>query len=268
MPNFDLSSLIETYERDGYISGVQIVDKETAARHRAALEAAEARIGPVHYKPKIHTVLRSPLELATLPHVLDIVERMIGPDILLHNVTYIIKEPGSTSHVSWHQDLTFWGLSHDDQVSMWLALSPATATTGCMRMIPGSHLNGRIDHEVTEDEDNVLFLGQTVSGIDEAEAVMCPLEPGEASFHHGWTLHASMPNAGDDRRIGVNVQYLGAHVRQLKDDQDTAMLVRGTDRFGHFGTDYPAETDLDPAAIARQVELENRYKSIAGSTGT
>ncbi len=150
---------------------------------------------------------------------------------------------------------------------MWLALSPATATTGCMRMIPGSHLNGRIDHEVTDYEDNVLFLGQTVSGIDEADAVMCPLEPGEASFHHGWTLHASMPNAGDDRRIGVNVQYLGAHVRRLKDEHDTAMLVRGTDRFGYFGADYPAETDLDPAAIARQVELENRYKSIAGSTG-
>jgi len=190
---------------------------------------------------------------------------LLGPDILLHNVTYIVKEPKTGSHVSWHQDLTYWGLSHDDQVSMWLALSPATEASGCMRMIPGSHRQGRIEHETTEDETNVLFQGQTVNGVDEDAAVMCPLAPGEASFHHGWTLHASMPNRSNDRRIGLNVQYLAAHVRQTKHDLDTAILVRGQDWFGHFGTDIPATSDLDPAAIARQAELEARYRETAGA---
>ena len=79
-----------------------------------------------------------------------------------------------------------------------------------------------------------VLQGQTVSGINESDARLCPLAPGEATFHHGWTLHASMPNRSADRRIGLNVQYLATHVRQTKHDQDTAMLVRGRDDYGHF----------------------------------
>jgi len=95
--------------------------------------------------------------------------------------------------------------------------------------------------------------------------VMCTLEPGEASFHHGWTLHSSMPNNSKDRRIGLNAQYLAPHVSQTKHDIDSAMLVRGRDNFKHFLEDIPAEIDLDPAAVARQVELETRYIEIAGN---
>lgn len=265
MTGIDLQGLRRRYRRDGYISGIEILSLEAAAGHRAAMEAAESKIGSLHYKTKVHTILRSPLRLATMPDVLDIVEALIGPDILLYNVTYIVKEAGSPSHVSWHQDLTYWGLSHDDQVSMWLALSAATPETGCMRMIPGSHQRGRLDHRSTEDRTNVLLQGQTVPDVDESEAVMCPLKPGEASFHHGWTLHASMPNHGTDRRIGLNVQYLAAHVSQTKHDLDSAMLVRGRDRYHHFAPDTPADIDLDPAAMARQVELEDRHRQIAGS---
>lgn len=258
-------SLKQRYECDGYLSGVDLITPTEAAGHRAVMEDAETQFGPLHYKSKVHTILRSPMELATLPGVLDIVEQLIGPDILLYNVTYVVKDPGSTAHVSWHQDLTYWGLSHDDQVSMWLALSPATAESGCMRMLPGSHRTGRHAHETTEDDSNVLFQGQTVHGISEDDAVMCPLQPGQASFHHGWTLHASMPNLSNDRRIGLNVQYIAPHIRQTKNDHDTAILVRGEDGYHHFGEDLPAATDLDPAAIARQVELENRhYNDIAG----
>lgn len=265
MVEIDLQSLKQSYERDGYISGVDILSAENAAHHRKTMEDAEAKFGSLHYKTKVHTILRSPLELATLPRVLEIIEQLIGPNILLYNVTYIVKEAGSQSHVSWHQDLTYWGLSHDDQVSMWLALSPATAESGCMRMVSGSHVHGRLEHEITEDEANVLLQGQTVCGVNEDDAVMCPLQPGQASFHHGWTLHASMPNRSDDRRIGLNVQYLAAHVHQTKHDLDSAMLVRGEDKYHHFAEDIPAETNLEPAAIARQAELETRHKKIAGT---
>lgn len=264
MAEYDLAKIKSDYDQDGYVSGIEFLNEAEAEHHRQKLEAAEADFGNMHYKSKIHTLLTSPLELTTMPKVLDIVEQMIGPDILLYNATYIIKEPNTLSHVSWHQDLTYWGLSHDDQVTLWLALSPATEESGCMRMIPGSHTNGVYEHEATQDEANVLLQGQTVQGIDESKAVMCQLNTGEASFHHGWTLHASMPNNSNDRRIGLNIQYLASHVRQTKHDMDTAMLVRGEDKYNHFGTDIPAESDLDPIAIKRQAELEARYIEIAG----
>lgn len=254
----------DRYERDGFLNGVDIIDREQVLSERRAMELAEARIGPLHYRAKIHTLLLSPLRLATLPSVLDLVEQLIGPDILLYNVTYIVKEPDAASHVSWHQDLTYWGLSHDDQVSMWLALSPATEQSGCMRMVPGSHRWGRAEHVATRDPSNVLLQGQTVRGVDESLALACPLEPGQASFHHGWTLHASGPNRSEDRRIGLNVQYLATHVRQTKQSTDTAVLVRGEDRFRHFGIDTVAQTDLDPVALARQAALDASYRAIAG----
>lgn len=260
----DLDEMTARYERDGFLSPVDIVTPAEAAEHRAALEAAEAKIGPLHYKSKAHTILRSPLALATKKEVLDLVERMIGPDILLYNATYIIKEPQTDAHVSWHQDLTFWGLSDDQQVTLWLALSPATEQSGCMRMVPGSHRQGVFAHETGQDASNVLYQSQTVAGVTEETAVMCPLAPGQASFHHGWTLHASMPNRSMDRRIGLNVQYLATATRQTKHALDTAMLVRGTDQHRHFQADIPAERDLDPAALKRQAELEARYVATVG----
>lgn len=266
MRDFPTNEAADIYARDGYVSGVPILTPDETAHHRARLEAAEAQIGGLHYKAKVHTILTSPMELATHPKVLDLVEAMIGPNILLFNVTYIIKEPRSPAHVSWHQDLTFWGLSHDDQVTLWLALSPATAASGCMRMVPGSHTSGRRHHDVGKDATNVLLQAQTVADVAEETAVMCPLAPGEASFHHGWTLHASMPNVSDDRRIGLNVQYIAPHVRQTKHDMDTAILVRGVDEYGHFGTDLPATQDLDPEAVARHERLDQLYRETAGTT--
>jgi ectoine hydroxylase-related dioxygenase (phytanoyl-CoA dioxygenase family) len=266
MTDTSLQQLRDSYQRDGFVSGVKILSESEVLRHRTAMETAEATFGPLHYEGKVHTILRSPHELATHSNVLDVVERFIGPNILLHNVTYIIKEPGSGSFVSWHQDLTYWGFSHDDQVSMWLALSPATVSSGCMRMIPGSHVHGPLDHETIRNDSNVLFNGQTVAGVRENDAVVCALEAGQASFHHGWTLHSSDPNKSNDRRIGLNVQFLATHMRQTKTHSDSAMLVRGRDEFGHFAQDIAATSDLDPVAVARQKELQARYKSIAGST--
>ena len=255
----------ERFHKDGYLSPVRFFTGDEAAAHRAALEAAEAKAGPLHYRPKIHTVMRSPFAIATDERVLDAVEALIGPDILLHNVTYIVKEPASDAHVSWHQDLTFWGFSGDDLVTLWVALSPATEESGCMRMVPGSHRLGRQDHDLTADKTNVLLQGQTVRDVAEESAVMCPLEPGEASFHHGWNLHASMPNRSADRRIGLNIQYLATHLRQTKHQADSAVLVRGEDRYGNFGRDIPAAADLEPDALARLERLEKLYKETAGT---
>ena len=262
----ELGRIADRYARDGYVSGVRIMGEETAAVHRRRLEEAEAQVGLLHYKAKVHTVLRSPFELASDPRALDLVEAILGPNILLHNVTYIIKEPHSKAHVSWHQDLTYWGFDCDDQVSMWLALAPATDRSGCMRMIPGSHRQGNFEHSTGAlDADNVLLQGQTVNGVDEARAVHCHLRPGEASFHHGRTLHASMSNNSDDRRIGLNVQYLATHVRQVKHDRDTTILLRGVDEYRNFGEDVPAAHDLDVVALQRFEELDRQYKETAGS---
>ena len=256
----------ETYQRQGYLSPIDVIDEADAVLHRKAMERAEAELGNVHYLAKMHTVLRSPAELASHPRVLDVVEQLIGPDILVYNVTYIIKEANTATHVSWHQDLTYWGLDRDDQVSLWLALSDASVAAGCMRVIPGSHQQGRLEHITGEDDpDNVLFQNQRVADIDESRSMACPLHPGQASLHHGWLLHASAPNTTNDRRIGLNVQYVAPQVRQTKLPGYTAWLVRGEDRYGHYPADVPASRDLDPVALEQRAQIERLHYDIAAS---
>jgi len=256
----------EQYLQQGFLSPVDIIDSAEAARHRQQLEQAEARLGPLHYRAKMHTVMTSPAALASHPAVLDVVEQLIGPDILVYNTTYIVKQANTPTHVSWHQDLTYWGLDSDDQVSLWLALSDASVESGCMRMIPGSHRLGRQQHILgEEDENNVLFQNQRVADIDESQAVACALKPGQASLHHGWLLHASAPNQTNDRRIGLNVQYIAPQVRQTKQSGYTAWLVRGEDRYGHYPDEIPATVDFDPAALARRDEMERLHIDISAN---
>ncbi|MED5406702.1 MAG: phytanoyl-CoA dioxygenase family protein, partial [Pseudomonadota bacterium] len=169
----DSIDVAEKFASDGFVSPLEILSVEEAADHRRRMEEAEAEFGKLHYQYKAQTILSSPYELAIHPRVLDAVEQMIGPDILLYSAGYIIKEPHSAGHVSWHQDLTYWGFSEDAQVSLWLALSPATPESGCMRMLPGSHRGGRLKHQVTDDSTNILYQGQTVSDVDEDDAVLC-----------------------------------------------------------------------------------------------
>ena len=75
-----------------------------------------------------------------------------------------------------------------------------------------------------------------------------------------------MPNISSERRIGLNVQYLATHTHQTKHKNDSAILVRGQDRFNYFSKDIPASTDLDPAAMKRQGELEKLYIETAGNS--
>lgn len=262
-PLNDSAELRASYERDGFVSGVPITSAEQAAAHRVLLEDAEDQLGgSLHYVDKAHTALRSPFELATLPAVLDAVEALIGPNILLYNSTYIIKEPGAPTKVNWHQDLTYWGLADSEaQVSMWLALAPATAESGAMLMLPGSHTKGAADHDTNSEDGNLLLLGQHIPTVDDSGAVLCSLEPGEASFHHGWTIHSSQPNVSADRRIGLNVQYLAPHNHMAKGVPASAMLVRGGDSHGHFSLDQPAPHQPDQDTLARWREADAQMKA-------
>ena len=126
-------------------------------------------------------------------------------------------------------------------------------------MIPGSHKNGFFEHHSTEDKNNVLSRGQTVKDIDINKAVSCPLEPGEVSFHHGLTLHASQPNFSNDRRIGLNFQFISTDMKQLKSKNDSAICIRGEDKHKNFKTDKVAKDDFDHEAYQHLLELNNHY---------
>ncbi len=247
----------EAYRRDGAVFPIAVMSEAAARAHRGRLEAAEAERGTLHYMVKPYLVFSSAREIALDPVLLDAVEDILGPDILLWNSGYVIKQAQDRHHVSWHQDLTYWGLDSDKLVSAWVALTPATPANGGMRYLPGSHTTGMQEHLDTYSDDNILHRGQEVAGVDEGAAVDIVLTPGQASLHHGWVLHASAPNASADRRIGLTFQYLDPSARQTLTDRESATLVRGRDRYGHFRPEPEWAGDFAPVTLAFQKEAED-----------
>lgn len=248
---------LERYRRDGCLYPIRLMGDEETAGHRRRLESAEARHGAMHYRVKPYLLLTSAAEIGRLPALLDAVEDILGPDILMWDSAYVIKEPHDTRFVSWHQDLTYWGLDSSEIVTAWVALSHSNPENGCMRFIPGTHAIGKLAHEDTYDAENILHRGQRIStAFDEANAVDIVLAPGEASLHHGWVMHASNANASSERRIGLTIQYAATSVRQTVAERESATLVRGVDRYGHFRSEPAIDADFSPRGVAFQQRVE------------
>ena len=252
-----MQSLKSQFEEDGYFSPLRLFDKSTALSYREILETVEQKTGSLNYRYKIHTVLDIAYKIATNKELLDSVEALLGPNILLYNTSFVIKEPNSKAHISWHQDLTYWGFNDDKQVAAWIALSDATEENGCMHMIPGSHKGGQLPHRTTKDSNNLLHHGQTIEGVSEEQSRCIPLKAGEASLHQGWTIHTSYPNKSDDRRIGLTINYISTDMFQTQTEHDSAMLVRGVDHYKHFKIDTPSSTVFDENAWNKQKDYED-----------
>jgi non-heme Fe2+,alpha-ketoglutarate-dependent halogenase len=254
MPKILTGQQARKYQEDGYHSPVRVMTAEQARSYRAKLEAFEESQGGSlngRTKQKLYLLLTWMDELVRHPRILDAVEDVLGPDILCWQAGFFIKEPNSQGFVTWHQDSTYWGLSAPDVCTAWLALSPATVESGAMIRAPGTHKLDQLPHGDTFDTDNLLTRGQELSvDIDRSNAVDLVLEPGEISLHHVMLAHASEPNKTGDRRIGLAIRYVAPHVRQITGVPDSAMLVRGEDRFGHFETETPPLSDLHPDAVA------------------
>jgi ectoine hydroxylase-related dioxygenase (phytanoyl-CoA dioxygenase family) len=252
---------VAAYERDGYHFPVRVMSAEDAQRYRAALETHEAKAGqPLqgNWRHKSHLLFTWVDELVHHPRILDAVEDVIGPDILCWTTNFFIKEANSPGFVSWHQDSTYWGLDPDDVITAWVALTEVTAENGYMQVIPRSHTVDQLPHVDTFHKDNLLSRGQEIAvEVDKSKAVGLALQPGEMSLHHIKVVHGSDANRSNDRRIGLAIRYIPTYVRQTK-VRDAAVLVRGTDRYGHFDYEPRPRTDLDEAALAAHADSVSR----------
>jgi len=264
-PRLLTAAQVAQYHDAGYVFPIRVMPQAEAAALEHRLRGLEARDGGTlsrRTNMKPHLLLPWLNDLARHPRILDAVEDVIGPNILVWSSGFFIKGAHDPSFVSWHQDSTYWGLSSPDVVTAWLALTPSTRESGCMRVVPGSQ-RIQVAHKETYAENNLLSRGQEVAvEVDEAHAVDILLQPGEISLHHVQIFHGSAPNRADHRRIGYTIRYVPTHVRQLSPVRDSAMLVRGVDDFHHFDTDPRPASELDPAAVAYHAACIERQTKI------
>ncbi len=261
-------AVISKFHDEGYLFPFQAFSAGTAASYRAEVERtcadtagpAAAAAGTVSYRVKPYLLFRWAASLVREPAILDAVEALIGPDILVFHTTMWWKTRGSASRVPWHQDGTYFGLSPHRHVTAWVALSPSNPQTGCVRVISGSHRAGQMPHVDHRDPTLMLSRGQTlIADVDDTSAIPIVLSPGEFSLHHTMAVHASDPNTGDDDRIGIGISYIPTCVRHVGPTRLSATLVRGYDHHGHFDLEPRPAADLDPAAIAVHRDSDARF---------
>ena len=255
----------ERYHRDGFYFPVSVLTAAEALEYRRRLERVEAahggRLGG-ELRSKPHLLFTWLADLVRHPVILDAVEDLLGPDLLVWSSSFFVKEARDPAFVSWHQDATYWGLSAPDVVTAWVAFTDATVANGAMRMVPGSH-GAQLVHHDTFAPHNLLSRGQEIAvEVDETRAVDVRLRAGEMSLHHVRMVHGSPANRSDDRRIGLAIRYIPTRVKQLAGGEDGAMLVRGVDNDHHFVAERAPAADLSPEARAHHAESVARSARI------
>ncbi|MCG3147171.1 MAG: hypothetical protein PCFJNLEI_00608 [Verrucomicrobiae bacterium] len=196
--------------------------------------------------------------------VLDLVEPIIGPDIVLFSSHFICKPKGNGKRVPWHEDSAYWkGMIDPMEVcTVWLAIDPSTPANGCMYVIPRTHNAGKkgfSDYDPVDAGKNVFPTEITATQRNDKLAVACELQPNQASLHDGRIIHGSPPNTSTIRRCGYTMRYMPATVKltgNYVDAYHQVYLARGRDRAGN--------KFADPSKSYPEIA---RYREVSGKRG-
>lgn len=244
----------EAFLEEGFVYPIPALSSAEAQSYLDALDTYEAASGQKAAKTmrgKAHLKLMSLYDLIGHPAILDAVESVLGPDIMVWNSSLFIKEPHDPGYVAWHQDVYEFDTEADNLVTAWIALAPSTAENGAMKVVPGSHKNRLAEHAKSAEGSATLLRDglELAVEVDEADAVSFELAQGEMSLHHMYIFHGSPPNVSDTRRCGFAIRYVTPSVAPAG-GRYGATLVRGEDRYGHFRKDPVPTRDLDPEIVA------------------
>jgi non-heme Fe2+,alpha-ketoglutarate-dependent halogenase len=263
MPKILTEAQVQQYDEEGATFPVRVMSAGEAGQFLGRLEDGErADIEAFRrvLRTKPHLALKWVDELVHHPLVLDAVEDVIGPNILLYNLSTWVKNASDPSYVGWHQDSTYFPLDPAVQVTAWIALTDSVEENGNVKYVPGSHRLGQFTHGEEPAGRSLLSKGQhIVEPFDASVVKAISLQPGEMSLHHTRLAHYSEPNLSTRRRIGFGVSYIPTHVRCTGTVRHTAMLVRGRDEYGHWDLEPRIAMDFDPAVEAFRQDAIVRY---------
>ena len=265
MPKLLTPEQVARYEQDGCLWPIDVLTPEEVQQARSELEAWEAhQAGPIDFpeKSKSYLLFDWADHLVHHPRILDAVEDVIGPDILVYHSTLFDKAAHTPAFVRWHQDSPYFYLAPHLHVTAWVALSDASVAAGCMHVLPGSHRWGAFEHDDRPEPLNMIRRGQGISGrFDQETGVPMPVGPGQMSLHHTDLVHASGGNQTGDRRLGLAISYIPASVRPVGRVQPSALSVRGRD-LGHFLPEQRLHQALSPAARQAHAEALARFRAL------
>ena len=169
---------------------------------------------------------------------LDNVEKLIGPDIILHHSKLFLKPPGNGSAFPLHQDWSYFPTEKNSMIAAVIHLSESDEEMGCMRIVPGSHRLGKI--EKTDGHSFVKGVHDRYQ-LEDAEPII--MGPGDVVFFHCCSLHGSLQNVSKRPRKTVLVQLYSGTDRVVEGNRHTnvQLVLRGVN---HFATRSGVDTSF------------------------
>jgi len=266
MPKILSREQIRDYRANGYLYPVDALSAADVGRYREALRQTEERLGgslmeiDKKFRGNLHFMCRWVDEIARTPAILDTVEDLLGPDILLYTSRFFIKEPHSEGIAAWHQDSTYFGLRPFDHVTAWVALCNVTPEAGPVEFAVGSHIRGQLQQKSGLIRNSVNTAGQIiVEWFDKSEIDRAILKPGQFSLHHTCVVHQSQPNRSGERRVGLALSYIPTRTRYIGRRRMPASLVRGRDEHDHFDLQPRPQVDFGELEMQRHDETFKAY---------
>ena len=252
MPSGDNTVLTDKrladYEELGFVHSIPILSESEVCHYRAEIDKTCKALGDrVSRVDAGHLFFRWAWDLSTHPRLLDCMEKLLGPNILLKSTRLFYKHAESPSFVGWHQDGITERIEDSSVPGVWIGLTSSTVENGCLRVVPRSHRLGLVPHAFRPDSDNLTTQGITaLAEIDSPYDIV--MGAGEMSLHHPLTLHSSNPNRTAEPRIGFTATY---STPALLSSRTAVAWVRGDGPRDRFEVvDQPPGTSLEDAVAA------------------
>ena len=277
---------VEAYRRDGFIivedlvpppdlsamrqviaelvAGAAAVDEHTAVYD---LEPGHTRADPkvrrIKAPHKVHDVFDALVRSAP---VMEVLRRLIGPDLRLHNSKLNMKSAGYGSPVEWHQDWAFYPHTNDDLLAIGVMLDDMDTENGPLLVSPGTH-RGPVWNHHGEDGRFAGMIGPSEIAREIEAAVPLIGRAGNMSFHHVRALHGSALNTSNRSRNLLLYEVAAADAWPLLGvadfDEFNSRLLSGRASVEPRVAPVPVRLPLPPAA--RQGSI---YENQASATKT
>ena len=242
------SEQITTYREKGYV----VPDYRLPEATLVAIRRDHDRLLAAHpeFRDNCSALLSHDmafLNYARDPHILDLAEQLIGPDIALWNMSFFAKPAVNGKKTPFHQDGEYWPIRPIATCTVWIAVDDATPENGCLKLIAGSHKDKRLmAHEQKNDPELTLQQELLPGEFDESATEDLVLEAGQMSLHDVFLAHGSEINASDKPRRGMTLRLMpttSVYDRAVAQEMYEArrgnnlanhsvFLMRGVDRSG------------------------------------
>jgi non-haem Fe2+, alpha-ketoglutarate-dependent halogenase len=244
-----VEAAVPAFTERGIAFPLRVLSTREADGFRRRCDELEAALGG---KPRtievrqMHLHFRWAYELATHPAILDEVEKLLGPDIVVWATELFSKHPQDANvMIGWHRDGAYMGFAPHEVLTAWVALSDSRVENGCMQAVPGPE---RLKAQGVDRSASAQRIPE--ESIDPAHVVNVELNAGEMSIHDSLILHGSRPNLSDRKRVGFAIRYVRGDARPLH-GRPPVVLARGAPSADQFECADPPEGEGDMAALKR-----------------